>query len=136
MVTTANTKSQRIALELKLKPLVMAKAKANLKTSTGGKNPQPLTDLSKAASDKKHNTRKAVAKSSGYSEGTVQNVETALDSAIDEVKADMLAGKVKINKAFNHHQLVSGRDDAAELLEWAAKSEAMLTADAASHRWQ
>lgn len=84
----------RIALELKLKPIVMAKAKENMKAG-GGKNPQPLTDLSKAASDKKHNTRKAVAKSSGYSEGTVQNVETALDSAIDEVKSDMLAGKVK-----------------------------------------
>ena len=89
--------AMRVALELKLKPLIAAKAKANLKTSTGGADPRPSTTLSKA---EPIDTRKQIAASAGVSEGTVRKVEAVLASGNEVVKADMLAGKITINKAF------------------------------------
>ena len=46
LMTTEITKSQHVRLELALKPLLMARA--NLKTSTGGADPQPLFSGTKA----------------------------------------------------------------------------------------
>lgn len=57
----------RVELALKLEPLLAAKAKENLKTSTGGANPRPLQISAKAAVD----TRKDLARIAGVSHGTL-----------------------------------------------------------------
>ena len=89
------TDYQRGELVLKLKPLLAAKAKANLKTSTGGSNPRPLSKLSKA-----ENTRADLAKASGLSEGTIRKVEKLVEAAPEPVKADLRAGKISVDRAY------------------------------------
>ncbi len=90
--------AMRVKLELDLTALVMAKAKANLATSTGGADPQPLT---KSAKVEPVNVRKHVAKNSKVSEDTVAKVERVLASGNESVTKAMLAGETKVNTAFN-----------------------------------
>jgi hypothetical protein len=57
----------RIALAAKRESIVARKAKANLKTSSGGSHPRPLAKLPKA---EKTNTRRESAKAAGVGERT------------------------------------------------------------------
>lgn len=65
--------AQRCELAMKLKPAIQKKAKENLKTSTGGNIPRPLTKSSKP--EKSFNTRKELAEIAGVSEDTISKVE-------------------------------------------------------------
>lgn len=84
----------RTELALKLKPIIAKQAKEN----QGAR-----TDIlpKSAKSDKPINTRQEIAKAAGVSGDTVAKVEKIIESAPDEVKADLRAGKVSINKVYN-----------------------------------
>ena len=58
----------RVELVLKLEPLLQAKAKANLVTSTGGSKPRPLQNSVKADTV---NTQKELETASGISHDTI-----------------------------------------------------------------
>jgi hypothetical protein len=87
---------QRGELSLKLKSYIADKAKSNLKTSTGGTTPRPLTNSTKAAPV---NTRAEVAKLAGVSEDTVRKVEEIQEKAIEPVKQMARSGGVSVNAA-------------------------------------
>jgi hypothetical protein len=97
--------AQRIALALKLEPLLKAKGKENQKTG-GGDKKSGLTTLSKPIDTPAINTRKEVAKSAGVSEGQVAKFKVIADQA-PEIKQDVLTGKTTINKA--HKQVALAR---------------------------
>jgi hypothetical protein len=69
-------------LALKLKNIYAEKAKENLKTSTGGVNPQPCQNSDKVGID----TKKELAKIAGVSHDTIQKVEKIQDKASPEIK--------------------------------------------------
>ena len=86
----------RSQLALKLEDVFKAKAKENLKTSTGGTNPQPLQKSAKAAID----TRKELAKVANVSHDTIAKVKVIEAKATPEVKAQLSTGEVSINQAY------------------------------------
>lgn len=69
-------------MALRLKPAIQKRAKENLKTSTGGNIPQPLTKSSKP--EKPLNTRKKLAEIAGVSENTISKVEKILNQGTPE----------------------------------------------------
>ena len=71
--------------ERSVKPLLMAKAKENLRAAGGDKTKAPLSNLTKALSDNA-NTRKQIAEASGVSENTVHKVEKVLASGNESAK--------------------------------------------------
>lgn len=86
----------RSQLALKLEDVFKAKAKENLKTSTGGTNPQPLQKSAKAAID----TRKELAKVANVSHDTIAKVKVIEAKAPEEVKQELKAGRMSINEAY------------------------------------
>lgn len=82
-------------LALKKKPLIAELAKENLKTSTGGLNPQPCQNSDKPAID----TKKEIAKSAGVSHDTVAKVETILKQATPALVDKARSGGISINAA-------------------------------------
>lgn len=88
------TDAQRVALALKLKPMLVTKAKAN--QSAGGQSAK----VGRQKSDKPLRVNKEVAKiAGGVSHDTVRKVETVLAKGDDAIKSAMLNGKMKINAA-------------------------------------
>lgn len=94
------TDAMRVKIALMLKPMIAARAKANMAAggSIGGSGatkglamlPNPSTD-----------TRNEIAAAAGVSGRTVQKVETVLRRAADEIKDAMLSGKTTISAAYN-----------------------------------
>ncbi len=93
------TPMQRSELALRLEPIIAERAKENLKTSTGGDEPRPLTILSKAGNEP-INTRSEIAKAAGVSEGTLAKTKVIIAKADEQTKADLRAGKTKINTVY------------------------------------
>lgn len=87
---------QRSVLALRLEETISAKAKANLVTSTGGENPQPLPILAKAAID----TREEIAKVAHVSHGTMAKVKVIEEKATPEQKAKLVTGEVTVNQVY------------------------------------
>lgn len=90
----------RIALAQERAKIIAKKAKANLKTSTGGKDPRPLAKLPKAATI---DTRKEAARSAGVGERTYDAGKLILDAAKNgevapEVVDDVRRGKKAIHR--------------------------------------
>ena len=88
---------QRSVLALELESVFSAKAKENLKTSTGGTNPRPLAMLPKAETI---DTRKELAKIADVKERTLGKVKVIEAKAPEEVKAKLRTGEVSINQAY------------------------------------
>lgn len=106
--------AMRVVLNLKLKPVLAAKAKENQKLSPG----QPEKGLQNSANLKdkpadsvpqnsakreaveKLDTRAEIAKASGVSHDTVHKVEAVMAKAEEPVKAKMLAGEISVNAAY------------------------------------
>lgn len=92
----------RAELGLRLEDAIAHRAKANLATSTGGKNPQPLPMLAKAAI----HTRAEVAKAAGISHGSIDKVKhIKAAEANGHVDAKTIAalrdGKATINEVYS-----------------------------------
>ena len=87
----------RTKLALRLEETIASRAKENLKTSTGGSDPQPLQ---KSANPATINTRAQIAKVAGVSHDTVAKVKKIEAFATDQVKAKLATGEVSINEAF------------------------------------
>lgn len=85
---------QRSLLALKLKPVFEAKAKENLKTSTGGNAPRPLEISTKV------DTRQEIARLAGVSDNTIAKVQKIEEQATPEVKAKIATGETSINQAY------------------------------------
>ena len=83
-----------LKLEVLLKPIIEAKAKEKIKTSTGGTAPRPLQNSAKAAPI---NTRAELAKAAGVSHDTLKKVRVIDAKASEEVKAALRAGETTIN---------------------------------------
>jgi hypothetical protein len=74
---------QRSVLALKLEEVFRAKARDNLKTSTGGNNPQPLQKSEKV---EPINTQKEIAKVAGISHDTIAKVKIIEERGSQEQK--------------------------------------------------
>ncbi|MFL0197626.1 hypothetical protein ACJDU8_18945 [Clostridium sp. WILCCON 0269] len=66
---------ERAKLALKLEPVIAERAKENLKTSTGGKNPRPCQKSDNPAID----TKKELAQIAGVSHDTIHKVKVIED---------------------------------------------------------
>jgi hypothetical protein len=90
----------RTNLALQLEPLIAAKAKENLRTSTGGSDPHPLQKSAKADPV---DTRQEVAKAANVSHDTVAKVKI-INKAVEagkvapEVVKKLRSGEVSINR--------------------------------------
>ena len=99
----------RIDIALKVEALLRVEAKERQATSTGGSDPQLLTNLSKAGKDI-INTRKEVAKIAGKSEGTVNKVKKIKAHGDPELLDAVMSGKKSIHAGY---QEVKARELAA-----------------------
>jgi DNA modification methylase len=88
---------QRSVLALQLEDVFKAKAKENLKTSTGGINPQPLLN---SAKPEPINTRQEIAKIANVGHDTISKVKKIEATASPEIKAKVSTGQISINEAF------------------------------------
>ena len=88
---------QRSVLALQLEDVFKAKAKENLKTSTGGINPQPLLN---SAKPEPINTRQEIAKIANVGHDTISKVKKIEATASPEIKAKVSTGEISINEAF------------------------------------
>lgn len=86
---------ERGKLALKLENIWKEKAKENLITSTGGKKPQPLPKLAKAAKPP-INTRKELARAAGVGTDTIDKIKVIEREATPEQKQDLSAGVKKV----------------------------------------
>lgn len=104
--------AMRVVLNLKLKPVLAAKAKANIKggdrKSNEAKSTNQISDELIADPTPELNTTKEIAKASNVSHDTVHKVETVMAKADEPTKAKMLAGDISINKA---HKIATGKVD-------------------------
>jgi len=85
-------------LALRLENVIKIRAKENLKTSTGGSNPQPFPKSKKA---EKVNTHKELAEIAGVSKDTIWKAKVIKKEGSEEVQAQARKGEISINKAFN-----------------------------------
>jgi hypothetical protein len=85
----------RVELALKLEPLLRAKEKENLKTSTGGSNPQPLQKSVKA---EKVNTQKDLAAIAGVSHDTIAKGKLIAQCADEETKKQLRENKISVHR--------------------------------------
>lgn len=86
-------------LALKLENLFKEKAKENLKTSTGGSNPQPFHKSEKV---EPINTTKEIAKIAGTSHDTIARVKKIEEKAPEDVKEKVKNGEMSINQAYGY----------------------------------
>ena len=84
----------RATLALRLGSEIAARAKINLKTSSGGKNPQPFQKSGKAV-----HTDKELAKLAGVSHDTIFKVNKIEEKGSEEVKKSLAKGEISINEA-------------------------------------
>ena len=117
------TDAKRVVLNLMLKPVLAAKAKENLVTSTGGAQPQPLQNSAKAAPPEKLDTRAEIAKASGVSHDTVHRVESVMQKADEPTKAKMLSGEMSINEAYKTVQAPKPAPERAAIEELTEKQK-------------
>jgi hypothetical protein len=82
-------------LALKKKDIFAKLAKANLVTSTGGNEPQPLQNSAKAGID----TRKEIATIAGMPHDTITKIEAISANAVPDVIAAVRTGVISINAA-------------------------------------
>ena len=82
----------RAELALKLKPVLVEKAKENERL--GGKGSQKSVDL-------KHDTQKELAKAAGVSHDTIHKVEKIKEKAEPETIEALRKGDISINKAYS-----------------------------------
>jgi DNA-binding XRE family transcriptional regulator len=99
----------RAELALKAKPIIQARAKENLSTSTGGTEPRPLQNSAKAAPV---HTNSEIAKAAGVSRDTVNKVERIAEIASRAVVQAARAGEVSINTAAKIATLPKERQEA------------------------
>lgn len=107
--------AKRVVLNSRLKPILAAKAKENLRLSPGApkKVVHELDNLTTAvadptdsavaplvAPDEKVDTLADIAKASGVSRATVHKVETVMKKADAPTKSKMLSGEVSISAAY------------------------------------
>lgn len=90
------TTFQKAELALKYEPIIAARAKENLKTSTGGSDPQPLVKKPKAAI----HTHEEVAKKAGISATTIQKAKVITDKGNDETKEKLRKGETSIHQEY------------------------------------
>jgi len=109
---------ERGRLALKLKGVIAARAKENLKTSTGGAAPRPLPNLGKAAID----TQRELARIAGISHGNLAKIEM-VDAEAPTVISDAMGTILSINKA----ALLTARLKELPEDERAAEAEAMFS---------
>lgn len=88
---------QKSELALKIKPLIKAKANENLKTSTGGVNPQPSTILKKV---EKIDTTAELAKIVGVGYVTMSKAIKIDKEASEEIKEKLRKKEMSISKAY------------------------------------
>jgi len=88
---------ERARLALKLKPIVAAKAKENLKIY-GGNQYAPLENSPNI--QKPIDTRVEIAKTAGVSDNTIARVEKIEEKAPEKVKAQLRNGEISINQAY------------------------------------
>jgi hypothetical protein len=93
------TAAARINLALKVESMLREKAKANLATSTGGSNPQPLLNSTKAGKTP-INTRREIAKMVSKSEDTVRKVKLLKENAAPELFEEVLSGRKSIHAGY------------------------------------
>jgi hypothetical protein len=91
------TDYQRGKLTLELKTMIQKKAKDHLKTSTGGKSPQPLQ---KSANPAPIDTREELAKLAGVSHDPIHKIEVIEKEGPPEIKQAAEKGEISINKAY------------------------------------
>lgn len=84
-------------LALRMKAAIANKAKANLVTSTGGANPQPLLNLAKPEIA---NTRAEIAKAADLSQETVRKVEKVTANAPKSVTTAARSGDLSVDRAY------------------------------------
>lgn len=89
----------RSVLALKLEKLFKEKAKENLRTSTGGSNPQPFQKSEKV---EPINTIKEIAKIAGTSHDTIAKVKKIEEKAPKEMKEKIKNGEMSINQAYGY----------------------------------
>jgi hypothetical protein len=87
----------RAELALKLKSILKVKAKENLKTSTGGVKPRPLSNSTKAVPI---DVRKDIAKSARVSSNTIAKVEVIKKHANNETIDALREDKITIHNAY------------------------------------
>lgn len=86
----------RAMLALELEPLIREKARENQKLSQGrGEKGLPNSTNLKAV-----NTRQEIAKIAGVSDTTIYEAKKVKESDNEEVKRQMVAGKISIHKAY------------------------------------
>ena len=86
----------RARLALRMKEIVAAKAKENLKAPTGGKKGLTLQKSGKS----KVETDKQVAKSAGVSHDTIHKVDTIEKKATPKQKKELVLGETTINTVY------------------------------------
>lgn len=92
------TPIQRIAVAEKYREFYEKQAKENLKTSTGGLNPQPLPNSVKP--ENKIDTTKKLAEVAGVGKETYRQAKRILDSDNEELKQEVLSGEKSINAGY------------------------------------
>lgn len=110
------TPFMRSELALKLEDVIAAKAKANLVTSTGGKDPQPLMNSAKA---EPVNTRAEIAHLADTSEDTIRKVKTVTTKAPEAIKQAARNGDIAVDRAYRLTKALEGA--APEVVELAMK---------------
>lgn len=110
------TPFMRSELALKLEDVIAAKAKANLVTSTGGKDPQPLMNSAKA---EPVNTRAEIAHLADTSEDTIRKVKTVTTKAPEPIKRAARAGDIAVDRAYRLTKALEGA--APEVVDLAMK---------------
>jgi hypothetical protein len=94
---------QRIAIAEKSRPLYEKEAKKRQATSTGGVNPQLVTNSSQADTNKKNRNptvRKMLSDVAGVGEDTYTKGAKILNSDNEEVKEKVLSGEMSINAGY------------------------------------
>ena len=104
------SKFDRCVLALKLEDFYKAKAKENLKTSTGGVNPRPLQKSVKA---EKIDTQKELAKIAGVSHDTISKVKKIEESGDPETREKIRKGDLSIKQAYD---LIKEKEKSGEIL--------------------
>lgn len=93
------TDLMRIRIADRLRESITAKAKLNLKTSTGGTSPRPLANLPKV---EPVNTRQEIANLAGVGSRTVGMYQSVERKAPEPIKQAMQNEEISINKAYEY----------------------------------
>ena len=104
------TSFTRAELALQLKPALVEQARENLKTSTGGTNPQPLQNSANPVNP--IDTRQELAKTANVSHDTITKTEKILSNGIPELVSLARSGEISINATHQAAQLTEEKQQA------------------------